>query len=562
MSLSKPWLLAAALAWLGACSNKTSDTKLMVVVSSNLTVPTEMDRIRVDVIGTSPSPATEFPLTASHESGKTTLPVVLEIVSPDSQARELRVTASGFQGMHPDPIVSRTANLKFDPGRTHVLTLFLDSACAAPSSCDPVTVDVTTLPIYDPKNFPPDAGAVIGSDGGISAETGGLDASADARQTGDAAVDQPVAGPDAGTDAAAEALRGFDASSDTFSDAFSDAPSDSPADAPPDLAVPEDAAPDVPLPDAPEIGDDAGDGPALALDTGMDAPAEAPKGPDAYRDTPADRPSDAPPDLAPANDTPPDLAAPDGASACVLPMTTCPGGCINPQTSIGNCGGCGQACGSQNGTPACAAGVCSMSACSTGFLDCSTDENTSRNGCETNVTADSANCGRCGKVCSSLVCRNQTCLTTTKYGNIGAGSSTSPFSQDFLAGIAVDIPVAGVVTGLGAVLYDATTTCHMYLGLYKDVAGNPGALVATVAAPALVAPGGKELSVNPPVDVPAGTYWILGVWDDTATFSSNSSSTVVWRFVSYTYAALPASAPVGMDAYNLPPPNLYVIVAQ
>jgi hypothetical protein len=102
----------------------------------------------------------------------------------------------------------------------------------------------------------------------------------------------------------------------------------------------------------------------------------------------------------------------------------------------------------------------------------------------------------------------------------------------------------------------------MYLGLYKDVAGNPGSLVATVASPTRVGPGGKEMNVDPPVAVTAGTYWILGVWDGLASFSSNSTTTVTWRYISYPYAALPSSAPTGMIPTQLPPPNVYVIVAQ
>jgi hypothetical protein len=102
----------------------------------------------------------------------------------------------------------------------------------------------------------------------------------------------------------------------------------------------------------------------------------------------------------------------------------------------------------------------------------------------------------------------------------------------------------------------------MYLGLYKDIVGNPGAIVATVGSSTLVTPGGKEMTVDPPVSVTAGTYWILGVWDGLASFASNSTTQVTWRYVSYPFGALPATAPTSMDTYSQPPPNLFVIVAQ
>jgi hypothetical protein len=142
---------------------------------------------------------------------------------------------------------------------------------------------------------------------------------------------------------------------------------------------------------------------------------------------------------------------------------------------------------------------------------------------------------------------------------------TSPFSQDLLAGIAVDVPNDAVLTGLGVVLYAGPgkiASPNMYLGLYKDVTGSPGDRVTTVNAPAKVGPGGKEFIIDPPVDIRAGTYWILGVWDDLATFASNSATPVNWRFVSYPYAALPTSAPPSMTQFSLPAPNLYVVVAQ
>ena len=249
-------------------------------------------------------------------------------------------------------------------------------------------------------------------------------------------------------------------------------------------------------------------------------------------------------------------------------MTTCTGVCIDPRTSVANCGGCGQACSTQNGTPSCAASTCSMSSCTGNFLDCSTNENTSRDGCETNGDNDSANCGRCGNVCSSRVCRGHTCLVTTDYGNTGAGSSSVQFTANFLAGIQIFIPPSkSVVTGLGVVLAGGSNSPKMYLGLYQDEAGKPGNLVATVTAPTVVNPGGKEFIVDPPVDISGpATFWILGVWDMNALFASISTTPVTWSYTArpYTDGSLPLTAPVGMnqDSTHIAAPNLYVIVAQ
>jgi hypothetical protein len=318
---------------------------------------------------------------------------------------------------------------------------------------------------------------------------------------------------------------------------------------------------------------------------------------------------------------PPTQACPNGQScsgntcACAPPMTTCSGSCLNPQTDASNCGGCGQACSASNGTSTCTTGACSMASCAAGYLDCSASENVSRDGCETHAAVDVSNCGQCGKTCpsdwanatptctgsvcghqcaapwencdsntangceanlntdalncghcgnpcSSTVCRSQTCLTTARYGNTGAGTSTVNFGQDTLAGIQIYVPNPSVLTGLGVVLYGATASRNMVLGLYRDVAGNPADLVAS-AGPALVTPGGKEVAVAPSaVDLVAGNYWLLGVWDGTASFAANSTATVVWRYAARPYGALPSTAPTGMGSANAVAANLYVVVAQ
>jgi hypothetical protein len=495
----------------------------------------------------------------------------MELASPDNQAVVFEVTATGFLGAK--SVVLRAARLSFYPGHTRVLPLFLDRACKGATG-DPCTktidIDVNTLQPYDPKK--PilsllDAGVDSqGAADGHGSEMGGGELGADVRPIDDAApepsvadapgtaaaADGPIPGPDAGADIPLDLPLGHDVASDVASyPDWSDLLSLADATV---LGLDAIATCELSSDACPRLGDGAADSPVVILDVGRDVPGDALEGGDVLPDAGAD--------LALQVDLGQDLAVPDGPSVCILPMTTCTGACIDPRTSLGNCGGCGQACSSKDGTPSCAAGACSMSSCSSGFLNCSADENASRDGCETNGNTDSANCGRCGNPCSSKVCRNQTCLATARYGNTGPGIDISAFEAGYLAGTQVYIPGASTVTGFGVVFYNLTASASMYLGLYTDVTGNPGHLVATVSAPALVAPGGKEIGVAPPVDVPAGTYWILGVWDVLASFSTNVTTTVTWRYASYPFGTLPTTAPTSMTPISLPPPNVYVIVAQ
>jgi hypothetical protein len=546
---------------LGACSNKSSNTKIMVAVWTNFAVPDAMDSIRIAAQGSTTSTSFTFPLTTGSRKDVVKFPVVWELVSPDNKGTAFDVTASGYSGAN--VVVAQTAHLSFDPGHNRVLTLFLDRACMGATSgpcAQPIAIDGTSLPEYDPRTpfLAPDASPeTLDATGNGRAETGdvvlGADALVDARQISDATADVTV--PDAGVDLSADAPDRLDVASDT--------PADLPAK---DDIGQEHAGPDTCVRECTEIVDAAFDNSVLdtvpdalvgpVIDASGDSPADGPLNRDA--------PLDAPPDLPPTLDLGRDLTIPDDAAACVLPLTTCAGACVNLQANTSHCGGCGQACGTQHGTPSCAAGVCSMVTCLPGFLNCSGDENTSRDGCETNANTDSSNCGHCGNVCSSRVCRNQTCLATARYGNTGAGIGVSGFEGNFLAGIQVYIPNDSVVTGFGAVLYSepGIASATMYLGLYKDMAGSPGALAATVSTPTLVTPGGKEMNVDPPVSVTAGTYWILGVWDSVASFATNSATTVTWSYAAYPFGALPATAPTNMATYSNPPPNLYVIVAQ
>ncbi|MBI2392086.1 MAG: hypothetical protein HYV09_21015 [Deltaproteobacteria bacterium] len=75
------------------------------------------------------------------------------------------------------------------------------------------------------------------------------------------------------------------------------------------------------------------------------------------------------------------------------------GGTPGPGNTILNCGTCGTSCAVVNGTPICAAGSCKVGACTAPYADCNS---TYSDGCESNTTIDTSNCGGCGKVCSSV----------------------------------------------------------------------------------------------------------------------------------------------------------------
>ncbi|MBP9197658.1 MAG: hypothetical protein KBF35_08325 [Saprospiraceae bacterium] len=100
-------------------------------------------------------------------------------------------------------------------------------------------------------------------------------------------------------------------------------------------------------------------------------------------------------------------------SFCNAGYSNCDGltsnGCeINLNTSPLNCGGCGLVCNLPNAISGCSGGLCTISSCNTGYLNC---DGVTANGCETNIFTSSSNCGSCGNVCSTgFHCSGGTCV--------------------------------------------------------------------------------------------------------------------------------------------------------
>ena len=153
--------LAALLSVAGACQQKDG-TALVVTVWSDFLVPTEMDSIRINVVGQEREIDHPFQLADEAELGKHTLPVRLALVPAGAQDLSIAITAIGSRGQ--TEMVWQKAVLAFIPGQARELDLFLAKDCTnitcedLPAyTCDrgactkPVQVDTRTLPFFNPR---------------------------------------------------------------------------------------------------------------------------------------------------------------------------------------------------------------------------------------------------------------------------------------------------------------------------------------------------------------------------------------------------------------------------
>lgn len=250
--------------------------------------------------------------------------------------------------------------------------------------------------------------------------------------------------------------------------------------------------------------------------------------------------------------------APDGGTAtcaqsacggaCTNNKTLCGNdGCVDTQTNASHCGGCNMPCGMNE---QCLLGVC----CAQGQTNC--------NGKCTDTQSDVSNCGMCGKACDGGGCSAGMCVAQvpTKLGNFTAFAQNSTHSANYLLGSQLTVPKSGKLLQFGVI--SRSSGPQVILALYTDSGGKPGSLVAYTAATALTNQD-QQIAPNVQANLAAGTYWIMGEYNTTASIGYDTSqANAQVDYISHTFnSGLPASFPAP-TTYTGQRFNYYVVALQ
>lgn len=351
-----------AVAGLVALACTTPRTEVLLVIDTDLEVPSELNGLRVDLIGPNGEPRQSEGGVASPAD----LPRTLGIVDRTHSARTVRVTVTGL--LHQANVVQRRAVFTFVPHETRILRIDLLRACVgvvcpaeqtcAENGCRPMEIAPAELAPYDPD-------VLARRDGGVARDGG---------DGGGCSPSEICNGED--DDCDGEADEGFDLLRD---------PANCGRCGEACAVDPENAA------SVCEAGSCV-----LRCDPGFeDCDGDATNGCEAALSKPGhcgdcDRACGGPTPFCEERETGYACVA-----SCEPGRTACGGSCVDVTSDPLRCGDCDTRCEAPpNAVATCMGGACDFE-CDPGYANC---DGVAANGCESSLR-ELANCGRCGARC-------------------------------------------------------------------------------------------------------------------------------------------------------------------
>jgi hypothetical protein len=224
-------------------------------------------------------------------------------------------------------------------------------------------------------------------------------------------------------------------------------------------------------------------------------------------------------------------------------LSKCGSQCFDEKNDPQNCGGCGAAC---DGGP-CNQGTC----CPPGDTICT--------GQCTDTTADDQNCGGCGKACDGGTCINSTCTVGSPYdvGNDVLFGSQSSHAPDYLLGSRITLTKAAKLLDFG--LISTSSGAKVVMALYTESGGHPGTLVA-YSSQVTLTNSNQKLTPNTQASLSATNYWIMAVYDTSASVGIDYNNSDEVDYISFTFGnTLPTTFP-SPTTYTGQKFNYYLVV--
>jgi hypothetical protein len=148
----------------------------------------------------------------------------------------------------------------------------------------------------------------------------------------------------------------------------------------------------------------------------------------------------------------------------------------------------------------------------------------------------------------------------TKYGNTSALAQQGQLGAGNLLGHTIVTNVSGRLRKLG--LISGAAGVAVKIGLYTDVGGQPGNLIAQIPSTNVVA-GVNEFALPSPVVLPAGTYWFMAIYSPDGSTLRSATTTRVVKYIAQPFAnALPTTYPATHMMYTGPDLNYYLVVGR
>jgi hypothetical protein len=258
---------------------------------------------------------------------------------------------------------------------------------------------------------------------------------------------------------------------------------------------------------------------------------------------------------------------------CQPDENVCLAGSVSCTTGQPTCVSTGD---SPDGT-ACDAGICCGGACAacppstnqvlsclgaTCTLGCTGGQTLCGSRCA-DTTSDSTACGQwCTPCPAGSLCQNSKC-GLVEYGDYTpfqcASGPAATLRSGYLLGESVAIAVPITVTSLGVVGNAHAGGFNGIVALYTDYADGPGGLVANTASTP-INQGSNVIPVVSPVQVSAGTYWILAEYSGDPQICVDTATGNKIDYFPVTFGALPNVFPTPNS--NAGPDLNYFVVGQ